>query len=224
MTPKITIDTRNFNRAVRELSRRTGVSMPGVVDAEAQKILEAAIRYTPAAKVASIRSASEKRQWGVHKTGYVPKTPFRGSLSRGGGKTYHYANRYPNALWAAISAQRKASLQKRLERRGLSKASWSALAREAGLAVALPAYASRALSKNRYSGNATATRRGRKNSYFLTFTNRQPTVNLSRVGGRSALLRAINGRTKFFERNLRKGTFDDMQKVARAYPGLKVGS
>ena len=41
-------------------------------------------------------------------------------------------------------------------------------------------------------------------------------------GGRAALLKAINGRTGYFYRNLKSGAFKKVSDIAKKYPGFNV--
>jgi hypothetical protein len=202
-----TVDLGEFNRSLEALARFSGVSVDRVIESEAGKVLEAAIKYTPAAKVATIRANVESRKF-----------------TTVDGKVYFLENRYPDRVWSRISKSRKANLKKKMKARGLSKASWLALARAAGLSIAAPGFVSgaQATSGQTYPENAIVRRVKVQGRWGLFFENHQPTVQTPFVKGRGALARAIRGRQKFFEANLKRGVFSDLQQIARAYPGLEV--
>ena len=202
-----TVDLGEFNRSLVALAGFAGVSVDRVIENEAGKILETAINYTPAANVAKIRAAVEDREFTTID-----------------GKKYYLKNLYPNATWSKITRSRKASLKKKLRARGISKASWLALARAAGLTIEAPGFVSAAepTSGRQYPENASARRERVQGRWGIFFVNRQPTVQTPFVKGRSAIARAIRGRQKFFDRNLKLGVLRDLQQIARAYPGLKI--
>lgn len=206
------IDTTNFNRMVKKLARITpGVSLQRVLEHEVAAVMEKTISGTKTATVAKIRTAAEKRRAGRHDVG-------------NGRKIYFYDNRYPDALWKRIAAQRKASLQRKLKARGLSKRSWMALAQAAGLKVTAPAFVGKATpsdGKNYDAVNYRTRRIRRGPRYGIWVSNAQPTVQTFNAGGRRALARAINGRVRYFETNLKKRVFEQVQTIARAYPGFR---
>ncbi len=161
---------------------------------------------------------------GNHKTGIEPKKPFKGVLTKGGFKRYYYLNRYPAAVWAEISRQRKESLESTIRFRGLSKQSWYVVARILGLDPDAPDYV-RSM-RVEHPENFHAQRVNNGGDYRLRFSNAQPTVNnpRTRAAGANRLRRAIAGRVKFFEKNLKLGVFNSLAGVARAYPGLKINA
>lgn len=223
MTTPTVIDMSRFTIGVQEIARASGRSLPEVVDNEAAAILESVIKSTPALNVSRARSNFENRQFGAHKTGIEPKRPFRGKLTKNGFKTYYYGNRYPDPVWNEISRQRKEKLAIVLSARGLSKKSWLALAQSLGLDVDAPTYVKKAVSKSGpHPEDTQAERVNAPGEYRLRFSNSQPTVILT--GGERRLARAIEGRLKFFRKNLELGVFSDIKQVAHAYPGLKIAA
>lgn len=198
-------DTSNLNRACVALAQSAGVPMESVVDYESEKIIEAAIRYTTGATVAKITTDVSKKEWTTLD-----------------GKRYALENRYPDAVWSRITSHLKKGLQRRIKARGLSKQSWLKLAEAVGLKVKAPGFVAKAIPSTgqTYPGNAQARRVRVRGRSAIFFTNSQPTVQSPYAKGRSALQRAITGRTKYFATNLKKGVFSEIQKIARAYPGL----
>lgn len=57
-------------------------------------------------------------------------------------------------------------------------------------------------------------------SYFVQLTNRLPYAQ--RIGLDSILVKNVNARVRFFQRNVETGVFDALNKTARAYPGLAL--
>jgi len=202
-----TVDLGNFNRGIHALAGFAGVSVDRAIEYEAGKVLEAAIRYTPAASATKIRSSVENA-----------------AFTTLDGKAYKLSHRYPDALWQRISRQKKEGLRRKMRARGLSKQSWLKLADEVGLRVAAPAFVSKALPRDGKSHpeNARASRVRTKGRWAIYFENSQPTVNNPFVGGRRAIARALQGRIRYFEQNLRRGVFSELKQIAARYPGLTV--
>lgn len=200
----VEIVTSNFNRMLADLAGiDAAVEFRSVVRHEAVKVVEKSLSYTRAARVASIRAGQAAKEW----------TTFNG-------KKYHIAEWYlPDKLWAAIQAKRRATLQRKLNARGLSKQSWLHMARQLGGTIAAPAYVDRAnYDGKQYPIDADSLEEGRATNYALTIINSSPIVQAA--GGQSALLRAMNGRARYFERNMAHHAFRTLATRARAYPGI----
>lgn len=200
-------DIRNFNSAIDAICRYSGMPIERVVDYEAGKVLESAIRYTPAADLAKIRDNFNNRTF----------THFEG-------KIYKLSHRYPDALWGRISRQRQEHLRILKRARGLAKQSWFKLATEVGLRITAPSFVQKALPRSgkAHPENASARRFRARGRWAIEFTNSQPTATNEFVGGRRALARAMTGRVKYFEQNLRRGVFGSIKQISARYPGLVV--
>lgn len=209
------VEVRNLTDVVKGIVSATGRATPDVIDFEMGKVLEACVRMTPAAQVAKINNRMENREWGVHNVIYTPKRTNR-RRTREPVNKYKYSWKYPDAVWRQITEQRKASLEYKLARRGLSKQSWFKLAEELGLEIKVPGYV-RKIPLN-IQKNFQTERRQTEDSYFLSVVNAQPTIN--RIGGERIARKAIAGRINYFKTNLAKGVLNEADKVARAYPGL----
>lgn len=200
---KVEIVTTEFNRMLRDLAAiDPRVEFSSIIKAEAAAVVRTALSRTRAAKVSSIRRDAEQKQF----------TTF-------GGKRYFIENRYPDALWRSITQRRKQSLQTKLASRGLSKKSWLHVATLLGTNPAVPAYVRNANYQGRsYPENAATAETGTGAAYTLTITNRSPIVQAA--GGLRALLTAMRGRVRYFERNLQVRAFRTLATRARAYPGI----
>lgn len=207
MNMTVNIDTTGFDRAIRDIARLSGASVEKVVAAESEKVLESAIRSTPAARAGRIRASHRTRTHVRHE-----------------GKTYNLKWRVPTAVWSAIQAKRKRSLRARLAARGLAKQSWLKLAHAEGLRASAPGFVSKAVASTgkEYPGNFSAARLGRGGTFGIRFKNAQPTVQTPSVRGRRIIAKAIAGRRKFFERNLREGVFSDLKAIRFKYPGVFI--
>jgi hypothetical protein len=204
---QVTIDDKSMTNALRALQKVTGASFREVVRFETGKILESAIKRTPALQVQKIKENYEKRPVQVV-DGKLYFLPASGTKRK-----------YPVALWAKILAAKKRSLDRRLAARGLAKKAWSQLAQTLGIAVKIPAAFSKATHRGKdYPQNATATENKSGAAFFIQGRN----TRLYARGTVAAISRAIKGRTSYFATNLRKGVFKTNSEIAARYPGLSV--
>ncbi len=229
MFTPLKIDTSAFDQCVREIARYTGVSQQQVTDAEFGKVIEAAIKYTPAAAVSDLRDSSEHSEFTCQpETLYEPvsrngqRSRQKARRSKKGKLFYSLENHYPDALWAKIVTARKASLTRKLRARGLAKQSWQRIARVLGIDTKVPGYVAKATPSRgpAHPENASASRIIASGRYGIHASNSYPLIDLPTVRGRQALQRAINGRVKFFQKNLQHGVFWDLKKIAQKYPGI----
>jgi hypothetical protein len=75
-------------------------------------------------------------------------------------------------------------------------------------------------SDGRAYKNGSARETGEARRFTIVLTNRLPygrRINLDRV-----LVGAIQGRVKFFERNVALGVFKSLEKTLKAYPGVRL--
>lgn len=211
---------------VRELSRKADVPDDEVLVHEVGKVIEAAAEFTPALQVSKLKARREAALFSSQPASlYSPKRSRRGvKITKNGFIAYYLRNRYPNALWSAIAARRKASLARAIKARGLAKKSWWEIANALGITITVPSYVTKAVASTGrdYAGNVAVKLFRTKGKLGITITNSQPTVNA--IGGARALQRAIDGRTKFFIQNVAHGVFKDVAQIARKYPGMKAAA
>jgi hypothetical protein len=201
-TASIQVVASDFTRAMREMSRISGISFADVIRAETKSILEAAAKKTTAAQVQLIEKNVRSR-------------PVR-TLN---GKSYFMENRYPDTIWAALQAQIKKSIQRRKTARGLSKKAWVQAAEKLGIELSVPGYVSKATGRGGdYPENAQAAERQNGPDFFIEITNSR-TYSRSTV---DAIRAALRGRTNFFKKTLRLGVFKKTSDIAAKYPGLKA--
>jgi hypothetical protein len=205
MRKPTTVDMRAFNASVKALAGFAGVEQGRAIEYEAGKVIEAAIKFTPVAKAAKIRDTVNKREF----------------LSLDG-KRYKLSHRYPDALWRKIQAKQKRGLQRKLKARGLSKQSFLRVGELVGLRVSVPSFVARATSGRPHPENFAARRLRTAGRPGIWFSNAAPTLQSPYVGGRRAVARALQGRKKYFEKNMRLGIFTDLKKIEKAYPGLRI--
>ena len=197
----------------------SGKSLQSVVDGEAQAILGNCVSYTKAAKVEKIHQRFEKREW----TMQSPSGPYKKYRIKGKGHSARdvrqkkmpplHGNRYPDAVWQYIMANRKESLEQKLYARGISKQAWYKLGLLLGIIVKAPNYVKRL--KFNFDSNFKAERHSAEGNYAVSFMTVQPT--LLNNGGAKVLQRAINSRITYFKKNVEEGVMADMEKLSRAY-------
>lgn len=206
----VTVDTAPWNAMCRDLSRLTGAPFESVVDYEAARSLEAALRYTPVASVAKIRANVDAQKVVTYDLG-------------NGLQRYYLSNRYPAPLWGQIQQRRAEGLKRKLRARGLSKQAFAKLAQSAGLVIRKPAFVSKAVpSTGRTYDNETVHRQRSLGRYGLFVASSMPTLGTARVAGQRRLQRALDGRVKFFRRNVSLRVFDRASTIAKKYPGVIV--
>jgi hypothetical protein len=189
-------------RAFDEIARTAGVTYEEVVKSETQKILEAASKYTVAAKVKLITENAKTK-------------PVR-TLN---GKRYYMKNRYPDALWAALQSQITTSIKRRQDARGLSKKSWLQIAEKLGFDISVPGYVAAATTRGGdYPENAQARENREGSDFSITLSNAR-TYSSSIY---DAIRKAMNGREKFFKENMKAGVFKNIANIAAKYPGLNL--
>jgi len=202
MSQSLSMSVANLGlmRAFDEIAKAAGVTYKEVVRSEAAKILEAASRNTLAAQVQLI----EKN---------VNAAPRR----KLNGKLYKMSWKLPDAVWAMAQAQISASIKRRKASRGLAKKSWIQVAQSIGLSVSAPRYVEAATTKNGdYPGDGKATEESNGSDFAIVLRNSRtysPSVF-------DAIRKAMNGREKFFRKNMELGVFKSIETIAAKYPGL----
>lgn len=234
MKPTVKVNTTAFSRMTRDLAQALAMPQEDVLRAEVGKVLEKAASTTPIASVAALHRRvwnSGKSKWAlIEASRFTPRRQRSSSVNLLGGKYIAYdtrGRRWPNRLWAMFEADAKKELKTLLRSRGLARRTWKAIADEMGLEIKLtPKSAAKAVPSNpavtegRYLASMKAETRRSRMGVSIRISNAQPTI--IKLGGAGILQRAVNGRVKYFANNLRRGVFQDLQKVAKRYPGLRV--
>lgn len=229
MNVRTQVNTKGFEAACFALAKVTGKSIEQVVNAEMSKLLESAMGFTKAASVSGIRRRHEAQKFvSLPANAYNPRTTAglksraNANIDANGNILYFLGNNYPPALWNVIDRKRKLDLQRELRARGLAKKSWLYVARALKIPLTAPGYVTKAIptTGREYPQNITARKKIDQNRIEMAFRNAQPTVNA--IGGQRALQNAVNGRVKFFLKNVKSGVFNSMQQIAKKYPGLKI--
>jgi hypothetical protein len=103
---------------------------------------------------------------------------------------------------------------------GRGAQSWVQIGNALGLSVNAPAYVRNAPPfKGTPHINGVAKKVRSADSLFIEMKNFAP-ILLGTIDGNRILQTSINGRSKYFDQKLRRGVFDDVKEIARAYPGL----
>lgn len=224
------VDVSFFMEMCGSLSRMSCATFQSTLDYEVSRVVEKTIALLPAASVSKIRANHEASPITAQPDSlYAPQSPSgkraraKARRTKNGKLKYYLANRYPDALWSQIEARRQKSLRAKLKARGLAKHSFFAITAALDLDVRIPGYVKKAVARTGRdydARNVSVSRRTGLESAGIAFEDRQPTVNLAKIGGARALQRAINGRVRYFERNLVKKVFDSAKDIARRYPGV----
>jgi len=203
---KVELITRDFNRMLAELAAiDVRVEFRDVVKSEALSVTQAALSRTKAAKVSDIRADHKTKKY----------TTFNG-------KTYNLEHRLPNDVWNGIKAKRQEQLQVKLNARGIGKQSWIWVAGAIGGGrLKAPAYVQNANYKGRQYNDGAASETGSLDAYQLTIVNVSPVAGPF-AGGERALLSAIVGRTRYFERNMENQAFRTLESRVKKYPGIFI--
>lgn len=224
-----TVDTTAFNAMCKQASRMSAVPIEPFLRNEVGRILEKTIEYIPAAKASAIRLRSETALYSQQPpTLYAPQTrqgkKHRAGvkLSKNGSIKYFLGNRYPRELWVAMSRRRKESLRRKLGAIGLAKKSFWKIAQALGIEVKIPQKYTQAVATTGKEYQDTETKSEKSQDKIGIFiSNSQPTA-VKFAGGSKALRAAIAGRVKYFEKNIKFRVFNEVAKIAKAYPGIKM--
>ena len=90
-----------------------------------------------------------------------------------------------------------------------------------GINVKVPAYVQKAYAHLGRSASRTSAKIYKRRPYVILVKNSARVPMFRDVGGYGAFVRAMNGRQKFFEKNLSKGVFDKSASIAEKY-GLLI--
>lgn len=224
MAAQVKVDTRVFIQMTRALAAKAKVPDEIVMVAEVGKVLEGWTRNIKAATKQNIALRFKNAIYSMQPAGmYSPKNGRSGvNVSKNGFIAYHLRNRYPDALWAAMTERRSKSFFAKLAAIGLAKGSIIKIARQLGLTIKAPAYAAKAIASTgkQYPENTSVKIERGNGRLQISFFNSQPTINM--IGGARGLQVAIDGRVKAFLYAVGKGTFSSEAKVAAKYPGIKI--
>lgn len=193
-----------FDQYTRELSKRTGYSLPAVIESEVARILEKAAKKTDKATAASIKDSQKSRKW-----------------IKIDGKWFNLNNKYPPKIWKRIKAEQKRQLRKRVQRAGLASSAFLDIANRMGQPVPkMPAKTRKADQPSNWPQLSRITRSQNPKRFFVQVMHSADVLRWT--GARQALFSAVAGRIKFFETSLKKGAFDTAKTTAAKYPGITV--
>jgi len=217
MSTKAQLDAVKFRRLVLTLAKHARITPEEVIEAEAGKMMEAAVRFTKVAKTKDIRARMLKR---FERRKFVKLD----------GKRYYLENRYPDRVWKRVEDalgdefnSLEDRIKKRVKRRGLAKQSWWLLGRKLGIDIKAPAYSKKVQIEGvDLAGNVRFDRSGSGKRSVLTLINDSPSATSKGGKGHDAIRKAFRGRLKYFERNMQEGVFRNLKTLSAAYPGITI--
>lgn len=214
MSVSVQIDTTQFQDMLDRLDREIRASeYDEILRAEVQAVLSKAISLTKKAKKAQITETIRRNSAMRRRDGWY-KPDGRSARKRNW--------RLKDSEWAEYQKRVAAKIKELRARAGLSAQGWIEIAENLGLQVKAPAGVRKARVNgspvnHRVQGNRRQV--GPKQiSYTLSYSN--PSGRFA--GATSALSRAVNGRTRYFQQNIKRGVFDDVRTIAAKYPGIRV--
>tara|TARA_R110000824_G_scaffold180061_1_gene360441 strand:+ start:2536 stop:3288 length:753 start_codon:yes stop_codon:yes gene_type:complete len=217
---ELTIDATEFNKAMEQLAKMTGQDFSKVVKSEFGSILEKSIKSTKAAKSKLI---DERYTW---KAGEKPSQKLVGRLTIGGRprniktipeKIRKEGRMVVNPDWRLLQKKLKEEKKYAKDRKGLAKATWYKQARDIGMEVKVPKYVLKAYKHLGRSASRSIAKENKRKNYYIQVKNTARVPMVKEVGGYGAFKRAINGRQRFFETNLKKGVFLKASKMIEKY-------
>jgi hypothetical protein len=212
---KLSAKTEEFTRFCGELKARMGTIAPTlqrVIDHEVARVVEKALEKTDAADRQKIRERVKNRaKFEIEGQTYI--TNYRGK-----------AQHVPDRIWAIIEHKRRRMLLRKLAKVGLTKRSWLILARKLGEEIKAPAYVRQAKSEfldGEVQNNVSVRRQGGGNRYGLRIDNRTPILRWT--NGTQAWYGALEGRIRFYHRNVAAGVFDHAHTIGKKYKVVVKG-
>jgi hypothetical protein len=240
-------DISQFSAFTNELSRMSGTSQQAVVLFEIERILAECVRLTTRENFEKIKRSVEFKNRTlrvgdsgpariyVTKKGLIwfadePGSNYQG-IAKGrtsDGKTFHPMSEhfhYSDERWnryQGFMAQLQAKQIVVRDVIGRAGQSWVQCGRALGLDVEAPAYVKNAPGfKGKTYLNGTGSKGETTKGFFAEIRNEAP-ILLGTLPGNQILQRAINGRVSYFEQNMRRGVFADVQERAKRYKGIFV--
>ncbi len=243
------VDTSNLNGFCKRIAQEPiGRSAWDVMLFEVARILENCVRLTTRANADKIKRSIDAKNRTLNegkkspvlyvtKAGLVwfadqPGADYAGvakGRKTGSGKTFHPMSEffhYGNPRWQRYQQFLIDLNNKQIDVRGVmgrAGQTWVQMADAAGIPLqGIPAYVRNApvfKGNNKQHGFARKFKTAEK--LFLEMTNVGKIV-LGTIDGNRILQTSINGRFKFFQKNMELGVFNDVKKIAGQYKGLVV--
>lgn len=230
------VDLTQFAEIIRKLSSLSGKDLRTVMTAEAGKILETAVRYTPKADKKKIteqvaRDAKVKFEGGKSDAGhvYVTKAGVIWFQPPGNDSEWYLIQRWrtPDAIWRQyLRALTKSDKDFRrtvdrrvkaaLARRGLTAKTWVQLGKSLGVDVKAPGFIQSATIPDGIArGKVETTAKG------VTVTGENSSGVLIRTRkGQGIIDRAVRARLRFMEIAIKNGALDTLASRTKSFPHL----
>jgi hypothetical protein len=210
----IKVDTSNFNKAMSELSRLSGVSFREVIRSEVAAVIAQTIKNTKKADKALITKVVMSAKTSKGKSRLIKGED---------GVVYNMNALHSGKEKIKALAAQKARLKELIARVGLAKQSWLEIATKLNLNLPTkaPGYVNSAKVKGKTISHPVSGQElpsGKKFSIVITNADKV----MIKAFGKGAFLKAIGGRAGYFYRNQKKGVFKKVDDIAKKYRGLKV--
>jgi len=236
-----TLDTSNFDKAMRRIAAFTGRDFRDVVKNEAHAILKKSVLKTGAADAKNITAHYNYTGDVVTPKSVIPFVRLNGRKVRVRSikkKGMFVTNRKTGVSFWDVEKTNpdfrllRRELKRRTEyakaRRGQSKATWVYIAKRLGLkSVTNAAYVLKAygLLPNSLKSKLNGREHGQR-KYYVEIRNSGRTAMVSKSkkgpGGYRVFLEAFKGRRDYFYKNLDVGAFKTVERALKKYPGLLV--
>lgn len=248
MNINVTLDTTGFRSVCEDLAKISGRDFQTVVKAQVALVLKRCISGTPAANKKKLKEKADrikafsymylKNKDGTKFVLNPKRNPtlkfFKMQSPKDGVERLYALNdpkrRWSNAIWQkmignkafwdSIASSRAEGL---MGARGLSKQTWFKMAQKLKIdsQIKAPKYvlAAKQRSKKQYD-NQDAYEKSKGKEYVATVVQKYRFLTSGKY--RSMLQNAIKSRRLAFNRELKKGLFDDIKKRAQRYPGIFV--
>lgn len=229
----------DFKNCVRELGLITGRDFQQVIEHEVTKILELAIGRTKKSDPGKVLRHHLRNKATRQRIDYRGPESISGRIipesqrqrlikaaaerrGRDGGSLLYMLpagekHRHPNWLWRELTKRRRASLEERLAKIGLSAKHWWQIGRILGLPVQAPQQVRNAKNDRPFTVNAK--KEGRGNLFIIQGGNFSK-LSVKHARGHQALGSAVRSRATTFNAALRDRAKGKVDAINKRYPSL----
>ena len=250
MKTEFTVNTREFNAAVKDIAKAKGVSVLDAIKGEGAAAASKASSFTKQAKPKDVledakrffvakrfdvqdghittnsgaRGGLKGKQWFIF-TNHISGKIIKLDLD----KSYHPATEawISNKIDSAAKAQKRRVgrlAKKQKEKARLAKQSFELTSKKLGGPTKSAPMKARALTANgkQFVPDENVRIKTDNNGKGIIITNRSPSANNRNAKGGVAMQRALKGRVKFFVKSMKDGRFEDYRRASQKWGAVKV--